>query len=304
MSLIKQIVYSSIFWLTSMAHAEPLMIDKASGSVEIQDPKTGQRMAPRNKFLLLDHQTLVLAYDASVIIFFADKASKINGPKAITTSYQPPLQKISKNNSKKSWKRNSTGSITSHLSYKGTPEKNQKKTSTGIIDLADSIPTTSKTKSTAKQQSTIVHPVNGRPIMRLGSVEVECLQCTQVKYKILKLPNRDTVYQYDAPPSKAYTGPELGAGNYVIVHHDEQIYFSIINADMAKKIKQKMRNRKTIIKNLDPVSQIASNAKILYEEGLWSEAFYLVKDAHLKSPENADLKQLHLEYYNISSGQK
>ena len=300
MKLILKIAFGSILLLPSVTTAEPLLIDKAKGAVDLHDPQKGIGPAPKGKFLLLDHQQLVLEAGSSVIILYQNKAKKINGPQAITTGYKPGTQKANRTSTNNSWKSSSNVGSTSSLSLNKSSES--PKSAPKALNNSGSQGGISPGKAANKQPtSKILHPVDGRPIIRLESVEVQCTACPKVKYEIFDLATQELVYQYDDKPAAKYTGPELAAGNYMIQHNERDYYFTVISEEIAKEVEKKLANREKIIKNFSPIEKLTNHAKMLYQDGFWSEAFYLVKDAYLKNPDAEEYKKLYLQYYDTSS---
>jgi hypothetical protein len=94
----------------------------------------------------------------------------------------------------------------------------------------------------------------------------------------------------------SYTGPELASGEYAVKMNGDYYGFDVISTSEQQVITTALNEAKSLSKRLSKTDQIAIEVGILWQYGLWSDAFQTLNTALIADPQNTDLVDLKRAY--------
>lgn len=256
------------FILHSIAQAAPVLVTRTTGNVEIEQNGT-KSSVPQTTFALMDDQTLHIPAGALATVVSSGKAEQITGPKAFTT--------------KESIGSNDVAKQTSSLDV--------------VLNRQNSAANVGATRSLKALQ--VKNPLPDSRSLKVEKIQWSCTDCNFKTVEVWQMDGFKPIWSGSVSSGDralTYDGPILESGEYAIKIDDTYSGFEIIHPDEAAVIQQAIAESQSLSKGLAQIDQISIEVGLLWNYGLWGEAFQRI-DAELeKSPQNEELKQLKQSY--------
>lgn len=255
-------------FLGAQADAAPLLVTRTTGAVTIQ-ADDGSKAAPSTTFALLDGQTLQLSEGATATVVSSGKAEQIIGPKTISTQ-------------------STIGSddVAGHESSLDA-----------IIKRQNSAANVGATRN--QTDLTLTHPIPNSRIKSLDTIQWDCKSCTIDTVEVVQMQGFSSVWSTKTSSSSRkvpYTASALPPGEYAIKMNGDYYGFDVISETDQAIVSTAINEAKSLSKRLSKTDQIAIEVGILWQYGLWSDAFQTLNNALISDPQNADLVDLKRAY--------
>ena len=259
--LLQFLIISFVGTYSLSASAEAMLVTRTSLGVQVKD-SSGTRDAPAGAFPLLDGQSLIIPQNGIAVILSNGNAEQIVGPKTFSTD-------------------STIGS--------GDVATNQDA-------LANVLSRQSSTNSVGATRGggnfTLLRPIEGTSLVTLSKIQWKCDSCEKKDIEVINLLTFDSLWSGSGSLQMKYEGDPLMAGDYAIKVDDNYLAFKIVDPTESAVITEAAIQAKRLASDLSMVDQVAVEAAIWSHAGMPTEALYVVDQALLTQPQNAELQQL------------
>lgn len=256
------------FLLYSIAQAAPVLVTRTTGNVEVEQNGT-KSAAPQTTFALMDEQTLHIPAGGLATVVSSGKAEQITGPKVFTTNEMIGSNDVAKQ--------------TSSLDV--------------VLNRQNSAANVGATRSLGALQ--VQHPLPDSRVLKIEKIQWSCTTCNFNTVEVWQMDGFKPIWSSSVTTGDRaipYDGPLLDSGEYAIKIEDTYTGFEIIHPDEASVIQQAIKEGQALSKGLAPIDQVSIEVGLLWNYGLWGEAFERIDTELEKTPQNEELKQLKQSY--------
>ncbi len=254
--------------LSQNAYAAPMLITRTTGEVFVEADGS-KSVAPKTTFALLDGQTLHIPEGGLATVVAAGKAEQVVGPKLFTTAQSVGSEDVA----------------------------GQESALTNALSRQNSAANVGATRSANGLQ--LLHPIPDTYVRTLDNLQWQCTECPNGKLELVQMDGFTVLWSEPLPSTGRkipYSGKELSAGEYAIKIDGQYFGFEVLSGEMQTAVSEALQEGKRLSARLSKVDQVSIEVGILWQYGLWSEAFAKIDQALMDIPQDESLQALKRNY--------
>ncbi len=254
--------------MSQYVHAAPMLVTRTTGEVLVEN--AGKKSAaPKTTFALLDGQTLHVPDGGLATVVAAGKAEQVVGPKQFTTAQSVGSEDVA----------------------------GQESALSTALSRQNSAANVGATRSANGMMLTT--PIPDTFVRTLDGLQWQCTKCPTGKIELVQLDGFTVLWSEDIPSNSrrlSYSGEELTAGEYAIKVDGQYFGFEVLSKEEQHTVSNALAEANTLSTSMSPVDQLSIEVGILWQYGLWSEAFAKIDQALMNSPQDESVKTLKNSY--------